>query len=43
MTHINKKPRMDSLRGASVKLGTIQRRLARALRKDDTHNIEKCK
>ena len=30
--------RLDSLRGASVKTGTIQRRLAWPLRKDDTHN-----
>ena len=29
--------RMDSLRGSSVKIGTIQRRLAWPLRKDDTH------
>ena len=28
---------MDSLRGSSVKIGTIQRRLAWRLRKDDTH------
>ena len=28
---------MDSLRGSSVKNGTIQRRLAWPLRKDDTH------
>ena len=28
---------LDSLRGSSVKLGTIQRRLAWPLRKDDTH------
>ena len=28
----------DSLRGSSVKIGTIQRRLAWPLRKDDTHN-----
>ena len=28
---------MDSLRGSSVKLGTIQRILAWPLRKDDTH------
>ena len=28
---------MDSLRGSSVKLGTIQRRFAWPLRKDDTH------
>ena len=28
---------MDSLRGTSVKIGTIQRRLAWPLRKDDTH------
>ena len=33
-THI-----MDSLRGSSVKIGTIQRRLAWPLRKDDTHKI----
>ena len=33
----------DSLRGSSVKIGTIQRRLAWPLRKDDTHKIEKCK
>ena len=36
-----KKPKahspMDSLRGSSVKIGTIQRRLAWPLRKDDTH------
>ena len=30
-------PKMDSLRGSSVKIGTIQRRLAWPLRKDDTH------
>ena len=29
--------RADSLRGSSVKIGTIQRRLAWPLRKDDTH------
>ena len=28
---------MDSFRGASVKIGKIQRRLAWPLRKDDTH------
>ena len=28
---------LDSLRGSSVKIGTIQRRLALPLRKDDTH------
>ena len=28
---------MDSLRGSSVKIGTIQRRLAWPLRKDDAH------
>ena len=28
---------MDSLRGSSVKIGTIQKRLAWPLRKDDTH------
>ena len=27
----------DSLRGSSVKIGTMQRRLAWPLRKDDTH------
>ena len=31
---------MDSLRGSSVKVGTIQRRLAWPLRKDDTQNRE---
>jgi len=30
-------PWEDSLRGSSVKIGTIQRRLAWPLRKDDTH------
>ena len=30
-------PSSDSLRGSSVKIGTIQRRLAWPLRKDDTH------
>jgi len=30
-------PFSDSLRGSSVKIGTIQRRLAWPLRKDDTH------
>ena len=30
-------PLLDSLRGSSVKIGTIQRRLAWPLRKDDTH------
>ena len=29
--------RRDSLRGSSVKIGTIQRRLAWPMRKDDTH------
>ena len=29
--------RLDSLRGSSVKIGTIQRILAWPLRKDDTH------
>ena len=33
-THNSK---LDSLRGSSVKVGTIQRRLAWPLRKDDTH------
>ena len=28
---------LDSFRGSSVKIGTIQRRLAWPLRKDDTH------
>ena len=27
----------DSLRGSSVRIGTVERRLARPLRKDDTH------
>ena len=31
------RPFVDSLRGSSVKIGTIQRRLAWPLRKDDTH------
>ena len=31
----------DSLRGSSVKIGTIQRRLAWPLRKDDTHKSRK--
>ena len=30
---------MDSFRGSSVKIGTIQRRLAWPLRKDDTHKL----
>ena len=30
---------LDSLRGSSVKIGTIQRRLAWPLRKDDTHKL----
>ena len=30
---------LDSLRGSSVKLGAIRRRLAWPLRKDDTHNM----
>ena len=34
---IVRKPETDSLRGSSVKLGTMQRRLAWPLRKDDTH------
>ena len=29
---------LDSLRGSSVNIGTMQRRLAWPLRKDDTHN-----
>ena len=29
--------KQDSLRGSSIKIGTIQRRLAWPLRKDDTH------
>ena len=35
---------VDSLRGSSVKIGTIQRRLAWPLRKDDTHKSrsDKC-
>ena len=33
----NKDVILDSLRGSSVKIGTIQRRLAWPLRKDDTH------
>ena len=28
---------LDSFRGSSVKIGTVQRRLAWPLRKDDTH------
>ena len=32
-----RKGKTDSLRGSSVKIGTIQRRLAWPLRKDDTH------
>ena len=36
--HLRKKPSiLDSLRGSSDKIGTIQRRLAWPLRKDDTH------
>ena len=31
------RPLLDSLRGSSVEIGTIQRRLAWPLRKDDTH------
>ena len=34
---LNRKRLMDSFRGLSVKIGTIQRRLAWPLRKDDTH------
>ena len=34
---------MDSLRGSSVKIGTIQRRLAWPLRKDDTHKSRSVK
>ena len=30
-------PCLDSLRGSSVKIGTMQRKLAWPLRKDDTH------
>ena len=30
-------PYLDSLRGSSIKFGTIQRKLAWPLRKDDTH------
>ena len=38
LQHRNKNPRsLDSLRGSSVKLGKIRRRLAWPLRKDDTH------
>jgi hypothetical protein len=33
----NRLCKLDSLRGSSVKIGTIQRRLAWPLRKDDTH------
>ena len=37
-SRVSKKIRnLDSLRGSSVKIGTIQRRLAWPLRKDDTH------
>ena len=35
--HLNLKSELDSLRGSSVKIGMIQRRLAWPLRKDDTH------
>ena len=35
--HLSLKFEVDSLRGSSVKIGTIQRRLAWPLRKDDTH------
>ena len=31
----------DSFRGTSVKIGTIQRRLAWPLRKDDTHKLRR--
>ena len=34
---LGKDDKLDSLRGSSVKIGTIQRRLAWPLRKDDTH------
>ena len=34
---------LDSLRGASVNIGTIQRRLAWPLRKDDTHKSRSVK
>jgi hypothetical protein len=34
---------LDSLRGSSVKIGTIQRRLAWPLRKDDTHKSRSVK
>ena len=36
-SHHAPKQWLDSLRGSSVKIGTIQRRLAWPLRKDDTH------
>ena len=32
----------DSLRGSSIKIGTIERRLAWPLRKDDTHKSQYC-
>ena len=35
--HVRTVAQLDSLRGSSVKIGTIQRRLAWPLRKDDTH------
>ena len=35
--HLDAIDSLDSLRGSSVKIGTIQRRLAWPLRKDDTH------
>ena len=34
---------MDSLRGSSVKIGTIERRLAWPLRKDDMHKSRSVK
>ena len=33
----------DSLRGSSIEIGTMQRRLARPLRKDDTHKSRSVK
>ena len=44
-TQLNKtgRHRLDSLRGSSVKIGTMQRRLAWPLRKDDTHKSRRAK
>ena len=43
MNNIKHQAKMDSLRGSSIRIGTIQRRLAWPPRKDDTHKSRSVK